>query len=68
MLGGDVLLWDCVCDACDRQGRYHRLPQGLRGPVKKPSGPRARWLLLLAAGASIGAWFYFRALLGAMSE
>jgi hypothetical protein len=34
----NVLRWDCICDACDREGRYHSVGRGPTPPREKPPG------------------------------
>lgn len=54
MIASNVLRWDCVCDACDREGRYHTIGQGKdsppqkppKWPQKSPMGPL--WLFVIA--------------------
>lgn len=52
----NVLRWDCVCDACDRAGRYHTIGQGKDSPPMR-QGPN--WLLMLivvVAAVMVALW------------
>lgn len=43
----NVLRWGCVCDACDREGRYHRIADQGRAPAPRRPGPQ--WVLMVIA-------------------
>lgn len=50
-----VLLWDCVCDACDREGRYHTVGRGKDSPPER-RGPNWWLLLVKLAIIAIAYW------------